>query len=524
MLGLWVYLGANGCASAPEPSALSPKLRSIDAVDLARQSQTPPVTIEEATQEVEKNLTDSNAVNPVPLTLTQVRTAALKYNLDLKVQCVEPSLAELSLDAERAKFEAVFWSSAEYDYYDPCNSPVIHYWDSEVGISQPLPTGGTLEVSLPLSDSHPGGVATAQASVSYVQSLWQGAGTRINTHSIRIAEHQRNQISAQTKEAIIEVLAYADQVYWNYYATCKTLEVRREQYRLAQNQLDQARKKVASGAAAATEIVRAEAGLSSRLEAVINAESNVESVARQLRRIMNRPDLSLEQTLRLVPQTDPAPLGLDLNSEDLIKQALAQRMDVMNLEESRRIQDLRLELARNATRPDLQLSYSYTGTGYDHNVSSALNQWPSNSSDSHAVGLYASIPVGNRAARANLRQAQLIKLQLETRKTRLEQTIRQEVYEAVSDLERDWKRILAAEQGVVSAVRDYKVDQSQFQLGASTSTDVLYSASRLADAQLARINAFASYEISQIELARVTGVLLGKDQIQIDQACPKKMQ
>ncbi len=91
--------------------------------------------------------------------------------------------------------------------------------------------------------------------------------------------------------------------------------------------------------------------------------------------------------------------------------------------------------------------------------------------------------------------------------------IKQEVYETTRALRNSWRRILAAEKSVDAAYRDYKVEQSQFQLGVRTSTDVLYSATGLADAQLSRIRALAEYEIAQINLARATGTLLGYSQI-----------
>ena len=89
------------------------------------------------------------------------------------------------------------------------------------------------------------------------------------------------------------------------------------------------------------------------------------------------------------------------------------------------------------------------------------------------------------------------------------------MYNAVSELRGNWRRILAAEQSVAAAYRDYRVEQSQFQLGVRTSTDVLLAAARLADAQLGRIRAFTDYEVAQINLAQATGTLLGKGQIHI---------
>jgi outer membrane protein TolC len=115
-----------------------------------------------------------------------------------------------------------------------------------------------------------------------------------------------------------------------------------------------------------------------------------------------------------------------------------------------------------------------------------------------------------------VQRARLQQLQGRLNRDRLEQSIQQQVYEAVDDLHRNWRRILAAEQGVEAAYRDYKVEQSQFQLGLRTSTAVLYSATGLANAQLSRIYAFAEYEIAQVNLARATGTLLGYGKIQLE--------
>ena len=57
----------------------------------------------------------------------------------------------------------------------------------EVGLEKPLPTGGSINLGLPLSDTDTNlsaGVAQAQATVSYVQSLMRGAGTRTNSRLI----------------------------------------------------------------------------------------------------------------------------------------------------------------------------------------------------------------------------------------------------------------------------------------------------------------------------------------------------
>ncbi|MEI2701495.1 MAG: TolC family protein [Baekduia sp.] len=76
-----------------------------------------------------------------------------------------------------------------------------------------------------------------------------------------------------------------------------------------------------------------------------------------------------------------------------------------------------------------------------------------------------------------------------------------------------WQRILAARQSVILNTRTLQAEQRQFDVGNSTSTDVLDAAARLADAQLAEIRALTDYQIAQVDLAFATGTLLGAGKV-----------
>jgi outer membrane protein len=519
-----VVITFGGCAASSieketTTKALKDKLDKIDTVQLAEHSSTPPVTVEQATEQITRQVAEPNeSRKTITLSLDQVRAYALENYLDLKVELVSPSIAQSAFDEEQAKFESVLFGSTGIEHAETVDTgDVSELRASEVGIEKPLPTGGSIGVSVPFSegDYDSGGLAEAAISFSYIQSLLRGAGTRINTQSIRIAGHQWNIISARTKLAAIYLLANADIAYWRLYAARKELDVRHEQYKLAQNQLSYARKMVVAGSAPKIEIVRAEAGLASRLEAVISAETTVQSRVRDLQRIMNRSDIPMEVNTDIMPLTEPNPLGLELDKEALAEQALENRMDIIELEQLLTIDDLSIELARNAILPDLTVNYTYAGRTRGRSLGSTLEDLTRGTFDDHSVSLSAAIPLGNEAAKARLQAARLTRKQDLARRERLRQIIRQDVYEAVSELDKNWRRILAAEQGVTAAERDYSVEQSQFQLGRRTSTDVLFAVTRLADAQLSKIRALVDYEIAQINLARATGTLLGHGQIYI---------
>ena len=519
---LWLVLGVAGCGTAefrptPKLAALAAKTGQIENARLTEQSQSPPVSIEQATQELAKEAAEPNQPRPmVKLSLEEVRAAALANNLGLKVQLVSPALAQQTLDVERAKFESVFQTSARYGTTELRGGGTSSSRSFDAAVITPLQTGGSVTADLPVTDAD--GVSEAAASVSVIQSLLRGAGTRVNTYSIQIAGYEKGRVDAITKLQAIYILANADVAYWYLYAARKQLEVNREQYKLAENQVKTARVKVAAGSAPKIEIVRAEAGLSSGLDAVIGSETAVRDRQRDLKRIMNREDLPLNSPVDINTVTNPDPKGLDLDQEALVKVALKNRMEMADLEYRLAIGDIDIALARNNRLPQLDLEYRYAAGGQAGSVGGAFDNLFHAPQQDHQVGLAATIPLGNRAAEAQYRRARLAKVQTELNRQQQEQQIRLDVYDAVDGLQQSWRRILAAEQGVTRAYRDYRVEQSQFQLGRRTSTDVLQAASRLADAQSRRISAFADYEITQIQLASATGTLLGYGQIQLQPA------
>lgn len=507
----------------PKIKALTERLNRIETVRLEDQSRSEPISVEQATKEIVEQITEPNESRPtVKLELSEVRAAALANNLDLKIELIDPSIAMQTFNEERAKFESVFFGSGRHRMTEAVGEGTLSTTSSyDAGIESPLHTGGSVSVSFPFSDTESDGpdfdgVSDAAVSVSFIQSLLRGAGTRLNTHSIRIASHQKHIIDAGTKLAAIHILANADIAYWRLFEAHRELEVRKEQYKLAQDQLHHARRKVVSGSAPKIEIVRAEAGLAGRLEDVITTETALRDRERDLKRVMNRNDIPPNSPITIVTTTEPNPLRLDLDEDAMAETAVANRMEMLELELNLAIGDINIELARNATLPQVTFDYTYTTRTQSSTTGRAIGHLADDSFFDYSVGLSATIPLGNEAAKARLHRARLEQLRSLATREQLQQTIQQEVYEAVNELQQNWRRILAAVQGVDAAYDDYKVEQSQFQLGLRTSTDVLLAAARLADAQSRRIRAFVEYQIAQVNLARASGTLLGYGQVQLE--------
>ena len=102
--------------------------------------------------------------------------------------------------------------------------------------------------------------------------------------------------------------------------------MRQGQFDLAQAQLQRARRRAQTGASPEVEVLRAEAGLAERLEAIIVAQNAVLRMQRELKRIVNLPGLTIDTPVMLEPATPPDPVRLVFDPAALADHAVANRM------------------------------------------------------------------------------------------------------------------------------------------------------------------------------------------------------
>jgi outer membrane protein TolC len=507
-------------------------LREIDTVKLDELSRTEPVSVEDAAAAAtHRGLTIEQPPTSIELNLADVRAAALENNLDLEVELVSPSISRETVNEEEAQFEALLFGSARWDREDrPSPYATIpgarsRQTSFDTGVRIPLRTGGTVTVNVPFGkydDDTLTGSASGDGAVpvnpmyqaglefSISQPLLRNAGIRTNTHLIRVAKYQSEITDARTKLEAIRILAYADTAYWLLYAARRELEIRQEQYELALQQRQEAQQRVDAGASPEIEIMRADSGVAARLEAIIVADTEVRRRERDLKRILNRPDLPMSAATGIIPATDPNPVGLDLDAEALADYAIEHRMELLELELQLAIDASTVDYERNGILPVLNLDYIYSVNTLKDSYHDALSGLGGHEFADYAAGLAAEIPLGNEAARSRYRRARLQRIQDLATRDRLRLAIRQEVYDAVDQLEQNWQRILAARQEVILAGRTYDGEKRQFEVGLRTSTEVLEADARLAGAKSREIRALAAYEIAQIDIAYATGALLGR--------------
>ncbi|UCC21858.1 MAG: TolC family protein [Planctomycetota bacterium] len=516
-----VLLAVGGCEQIGseeefyEMEVPAEKVRQIEVLDLEQMEaeEEPPAEVNEA------------AAEKLELTLEEARALALVNNLSLKVQLVSPAVAAERVSEEEAKFEWAFVSDISYSKMDTPQSTKLAgtQIDSSgvgLGVRMPLRTGGTVsfdvidrrtktdEIFSEFSEALNPEYST-DFSVSISQPLLRNAGNRANRHSIRIAEYDRQIIESQTKLEVIRVLAAVDRAYWRLYAARRELVVRKQQYDLAQAQLEQARRFVELGERALVEVIRAEAGVAERLEGIIVAENSVRDRERELKQILNKPGLETQTPTVLIAATEPDPVHYELDDERMVAAGIENRMEMLELELELAKDISTIDFMRNQALPVVTLDYTYNINGLGPTRSDAYDLLYDKRFEDHSFGLRVMVPLGNEAAKSRLRQAFYQRRQRLSTRERRQTLIELEVLDAVDQLEANWQRILASRQNTVLAGRLFKAEKRQFELGLRTSTDVLDAQTKFAEAQSAEIRALGEYQIAQVDLAFATGTLLG---------------
>lgn len=461
----------------------------------------------------------------VEVSLEQARAWTLENNLDLRVALVDPVIANESVTEEEGRFNSVIFSRAQYnDISQPSASRLegtkIRQFVFEPGVRIPLRTGGTATVALPtdwtetnnqFSTLNP--AANTDLRISLSQPLLRNAGRRTATHGIRIAALGWEISKARTKLTVIRTLAAVERAYWRLYAAQQALEVEQMQYELASEQLERAQRRVNAGQAPELEVVRAQAGVADRLEGIIVAENLVRQRLRDFKKIINVPGLEIDSPVMLVAKSDPDPVRFEFDGKALSEDALAERMELLELELQLAQDESSIAFQKNQALPLFTVDYTYRLNGLDGNIAGALRELKNENFDEHLLGLSLEIPIANETARARVQRAVLTRLQRLSTKEARQLSIRQEVLDAVDSVEAAWQRILASRQSASLNGRTLDGEQRQFDVGARTSTDVLDAATNLARAQLSEIRALTDYQIALVDLAFATGTLLGASRV-----------
>ena len=522
-----------------------------------------------------------NMAEQRPLALREAIELALKNGKDIEVARTFVRAAEFDLTAARGAYDPRLNTST---FYERTKTPVASFLSGgEGGAVTSSGFGGTMRFEgltpkgggnyrfdfsssrqttnslfAALNPQYP-----TSFSFTYAQPLLRGLRFDATRRQIEIAKKNLSLTDAQFRQRAIETITGVQRAYWDLVFTLRNLQVQRDSARDARTQLEHNRRLVAEGQLAPIDIVAAEAQVASFEQNVYIALDEVGRAENALKNLIAENRQAEVWNVALVPTdtVDVQPPVVAL--EDAMQSALTTRPELQQSDVAREINALDERLAREATKPQVDLFGTYGAVGlagsFDPATSvnpfsasndqlrarinqlSQLNGLPvlpdppqqalpdtlvggygqsianlgANRFNNYRVGVTVNLPLRNRTAEAQLGRTLVERDRIRVQREQLEQLIQVEVRNALQVTRTAESRLRAAAAQRNASEQQYASEQRKFDAGQSTFFLVLERQNAFANARGLELRAQTELNKAVAELQRATGNALEANQVRV---------
>jgi outer membrane protein len=361
------------------------------------------------------------------------------------------------------------------------------------------------------------------------QPLLQGRAIDPARRALRVSRAGVDRSEAALRRVVVETVAAVEQAYWALAAARRDVTIRESTLGLAERQREDARVRVeaqvmpeADLAQFTAEIERRRGDLYASRETATRAELLLKAL------ILESADAPQWNTTLAIDDVPPPPMAT-VDVAAALADA-AGRPELADLDARLALQAIDLAAAQDRLKPQLDLVGGYTARGVAGARSEDVRPFPGltvefadelqgalgASLESVALqrfpdvnaGIVLTIPLGHRAARADIATAESARRQIQALRDRVRIQIALEVRNAAAALETAGQRIEAARATRDAAQIQLRAEEDRLTAGATTPFFVLTRQNDLAAAEVAEAAATAAYRRALTELARARGTLL----------------
>jgi outer membrane protein TolC len=469
------------------------------------------------------------AAEPVPLTPQDAVRRALRENLGLRLDRLDPDLTNLSELLAQAAFRPQLFASADVvgspgstsSAGEPTRSTSV---GGEVGVRQTFSTGTSLEGRLSSQGTWGGGrggldpAYETGLTLQARQALLQGVSRAANELSLRTARLQREAAQALLRRKAELVATSTLKAYWDLRAAVAKLEIERTALRMTEKTLQETESLIGAGKLAPSEKASSAYTVQVQRRAVLQAEQSLDNARDRMARLIGVVQPHSLDTPELVPTSAPRRTPPQWSLPELQKQALAHRGDYRSLLISIQIRKLEEGAARHKLLPRLDLVGGLQLSGFAGDPAAGTtssysggywSSWAMKRVGWNA-GLSLEVPLGNLEARTRRDLAAL-----QVRRAELSEQIA--IQDLSLELNLSWRALQLARRQLqltteAATLAEVKLQNESERYKAGKITAHILSTVQLETIQerLSREEALATLVKSVIDMQAASGSLLGR--------------
>lgn len=479
--------------------------------------------------------------NTLQLSLKDVITSTLKNNVSIAVQQFQSQIRKEEIITQEADFDPSLSFEAKATQEKILSSfavsnPVTQQntQNFDLSFDQKLKFGTQYELKFRNdrveTDSFFAALSpqyNSRFEINLTQPLLKNFGSDVNKTNIYIAKNNLDISDFDFKNKVIEVITDAENVYWDLVFSREDLKVQQKSVERAQDLERRVKAQVEVGTLAPLEILQAKSEVASREEAVIQARKLIQDNQDNLKNILNISFDSPDGQKEIQPVDSPKFLvKTPVLLKESILTALKKRPDYLSRKKELNTKNIQVKFNENQLYPTLDLVGSFGLNGisgrnlatspFPGDYPRSIDRTFSGDASTWEGGLVFSYPLGNRAAKSRLAVSKLETAQLLMDIKDLEKTIVVEVREAARQINTNKKRVQAARVARKLAEEKLSAEEKKFEVGLSTSFNVLEFQTDLATEQSKELKAVIDFNKSKINLRKVMATTLEEYNIQME--------
>jgi outer membrane protein TolC len=446
----------------------------------------------------------------------------------------DPGISNTAVDGALGRFDPVVTVNNNWDYLDQPSSffnPVtmnstiagapVDQYRLNMAVTKNNPLGGQWQFGVNVTqDRFPGGLVPSvlfplspetrsNTFLSYSQPLLQGAGRRANLAPVVLARINTELSFFQLKDATQQNVHDVIAAYWNLVAARTAAWARLRQVEQLEFAFKQADGKFRAGINNIADVAQARTSLANFRAQLIAADAAVLQQEGTLRNLLGLPPWDEAQ---LIPTTEPTFERVRPNWQELVDLAAARRPDLVEFKLILEADEQQRIIANNNALPQLNGVALYRWNGLEGEMPSGsgvvnVASQPGQFAD-WTLGVNFSVPVGLRAARALLRQRELI---IARDRANLDQGLFAASHllaTTLRSLDQAYEQYIAFEEARVAARDNLEVQLKSFQNSLVNYLQVLLAITDWGNAITSEANAVAQYNTLLADLEQQSGTIL----------------
>jgi outer membrane protein TolC len=471
------------------------------------------------------------AVTNWSVTLDECLHLALRNNLSVQIERRGPVAARLALEGARGAYDPSLVFSNRVGYLDnPGRIDSFTGFTSGAsrnrtesyspGIKGLLPWGATYDLSATFYRD----TGTSYASgpqyrdnlgLTLTQPLLRNGPIDSARHVLQLAKKDLKISELVFLARVHHIVAETQMAYYELSYASGNIRVFQASLELAEQFLDETRKKVEVGALAPLEEKLAQSQAATRRAELIAAQRDLEAKENVLKNLLTA-DFAALSSARLRPADALVALPEPLELQPIWERGLARRPELLQGRLDLERQELSLRYFKNQRLPQLDLAGTYGYSGLGGNLGNSLDDLTHARHPFYSYALVFSYPIGNRAAKADHEAIKVAREKSLLQLKKLEQDVLVEIDDAVKLARADFERVDATRKARQFAEAALEAEQKKLEAGKSTGFVVLQLQRDLATARSSEMRAAADYQKALARVALGEGTVLERNKLAIE--------